>query len=336
MFKFFKIIAALITTITVTVIIINLIDVKPSENLKKLQKLHADHKLTPQLVSTKKFVNSVINLDQMDTLRKDSSSSILSCFTKSTCSDYNYNLALQEAPLLLKKHNATLVNFHKALSNYKAVTLSPEATISENLSFSLDTLIRLHLIEINYLYSKTNSDKAQADRANKKALVLDRFIRDTLYQPNFNITLNHLTLRLEWLRSSIQKYSPRKIDLPEVDSSRIIKNIRLGEFIIFSNLLNSLLKKQNHEQSVFFKKGSLPTAFISKNRTLNLYADLSEKYSKAECVTAEDQQFCKEIRIKHLHPVNPAGKTLVKTVVTSPTNYKRVTSIVKKINALNL
>jgi hypothetical protein len=336
MFKIFKILLGLIIGFFVVVLIINKIDSEPSQKLKHYQKLQKNHKVTNKKFSLPTLMERIAQPEEIKRVRLDFNSLSLSCFAESTCSNSDYELALVAVPKFLNDHKETLFNFNKELRKDIAVTISPEATAEENLFISLDFLIRLQLTEINYLYSKTNADKTQSEKATLKALLLDKFITKSLKLPNLNFTAFILSSKLMWLRSSLQKYSPSKVDLSEISADKIIESAKLGEFILFSNLILNLIQNSSTDRLEKLTNFRFPMVSLSKNRTLNLYVDLLDKYSKADCVKNEDQNYCTEINFPHIHPINPAGKSLVKIVMTSPLIYQKITSKVKKINALNL
>jgi|GEM_PF-3540949 len=336
MIKVFKLILGLFLVAVLAVVLVNSYDANPSKDLKKYQSLKTNHMLTPTYVSARSFLEQISTLKEIQKLRLSLKKPSLICFANSTCSDKDFNKALEVVPQFLETNQETLNRFQDTISKINAISIPPYALISENLFFSLDTLITLQLIEINHFFSKLNRDKSFAKKALAKAMALDRFIVTSLGQPNFTLTSLFLISRLQWLRSSIQKYSPTKTSLPKINVLDVIEQVKLGEFIVFSNTLEDLLKNKSTDKLKNIYEFYTPTLFISKNRTLNLYVELKEKHSKAPCIFNEEIRFCKEYPLNYMQPINPAGRAFVQLVTASPLHLKKIVTLAKEINALNL
>jgi len=321
--KTLKTILGLTLLVALGLLILNMTDVAQSLELKKMTLQQEKHLNQQNSVSLKELIPTIASAKEMQSLSGDLRSKEIRCFVYSTCSNADYNKALSTASNILKNNKSLLAKFQQEISNINAVSLPFDASFKDNLFFRFDSFLQLQMIEINYLFSRTNEDRSFTNEALLKAQTFDSFLLKSLYHPNFNLTSMMMLRRLKHLRVSLQKYSPNRLKMKKVDAEKIIQSVQTGEFIAFSNHLDKIIEK---------RKGP----FISINRTLNQYVAINNKNAKDDCVYNSKKVFCVVTKVNSLSLINPVGKQLLKNIATSSLHYKKFVAAANKINNLNL
>lgn len=323
--KFLKIFTALTILFCASIFAVNTVDSTPSEDLKTFNK-YKNQKTNTNLVTVSTLYTTVADKEVIKKFNKEIQRAGLDCFAASTCSNQKSADAADKVPAVLQKHKKILSNFEQMMETKKGFTVSGDVFLSDGLFFTAGSLITLELLQINLLYAEQKYKEAF-----KKALTLDRFIYNSLSNPNLVITTKVLLRKMKWLRESLQKFSPDKVELKKLDPEKIIEQTQIGEFFVFSNQIQKTLEAP-FAKKIKYAREFPYTLFIVKNRTLNLYLSLAKKYKDAPCLKDEKMRSCKEIKINHMSLINPGGKMAASLFTVSPSNYK---SIITRANAIN-